>query len=158
MGNDDNKETKPQPHQEGGGHRGRRGRRSGGHFTNPRGDAGSYRSSVKGIESDIFDLGASRDNAAQFTRSVKNIANYVHHHHPESSDIAAAIKTLTKATILVPSPQVAKEIKHATKVDIGGEFLKTWRLRSRAGSTTLTSTSGAMPTAPLRSAPAPTTS
>ena len=127
MGDNDNKETKPQPQQEGGGHRGRRGQRSGGHSTNPCGDARSYRSSAEGIKSDIFDLGASRDNAAQFTRSVKNIANYVHHHYPELSDIAATIKTLTKATILVPSPPVAKKIKHVTKVDIGRGIFKRCR-------------------------------
>jgi hypothetical protein len=125
MGDDNGKEAKPQPHQEGGGQRGRRGRRhnNGGQLANPRGDARSYKSSVEGIESDIFDLGASKDNAAQFTRSIKNIANYIHHKYSDSSDIAAAIKTLTKATIPIPSPPVAQKVKQTMKVDIGeGNF------------------------------------
>ena len=123
MGDNDNKEMKPQPHQEGGGC-GRHGQRNGGKYTNTRGDARSYKSNVEGIKMDIFDLGASKDNAAQFTCSVKHIANYIHHHYSESSDIAAAIKTLTKATILIPSPPVAKKIKQIMKVDVGGGVFK----------------------------------
>jgi hypothetical protein len=73
------------------------------------------------IKSDIFNLGASKDITAQFTRSVKNIANYVHHHYFESSDIAAAIKTLTKATILISLlPQLLRKSSRPLRLISGG--------------------------------------
>jgi hypothetical protein len=61
--------------------------------------SGKFKGKTKKIEFDTFDNTGPHD-AAQFNKSLKNIANYLHLNH--GNNVSKAVQNLTPVTIRVP--------------------------------------------------------
>ena len=98
------------PPGEGGGRRAGGGNPGGGggrrqnrrHYNTPT-SSGKFVSRNKGIEHDIFDNTGSND-AAQFNKSLVQIADYLLEKLGHGRDVSEAIRNMTEANIDIPSP------------------------------------------------------
>ena len=112
-------ENKPQIHAPGDNnkanarHGGRNDRRNCQHWSQGNQPSRNFKSKTKEIEFDTFDNTGQR-NAAQFNKSLKNIANYLHLNH--GNDVSKAVRNLTPVNIAIPpKPKGAVDPSDATK-------------------------------------------
>jgi hypothetical protein len=102
-------------------------RQGGGRNRHPRhrwnqGTSRKFKGKTKEIEYDTFDKTGPHD-AAQFNKSLKNIADYLQLSH--GNDVSVAVRNLTPVTIIVPPTPISKpdpgdpsKILPVSKVDL----------------------------------------
>jgi hypothetical protein len=61
-----------------------------------------YKSAVVGLENDTFDVGAWSD-PAKFSKSLRNIKNYIQKTYKEPDDIVKTIQQMKKADLAYPA-------------------------------------------------------
>ncbi len=61
----------------------------------------TYKSKVQGLESDTFDVGAS-SNPAKFSKSLKNIENYIQKTYKDPDDMVKTIQKMKKVSLSFP--------------------------------------------------------
>jgi hypothetical protein len=61
----------------------------------------TYKNEVQGLENDTFDVGASID-PAKFSKSLKNIENYIQKIYKDPDDMVKAIQKMKKASLSCP--------------------------------------------------------
>jgi hypothetical protein len=112
-------ENKPQIHVPGDNnkadarHGGRNNRRNCQHWSQGNQPGRNFKSKTKEIEFDTFDNTGQRD-AAQFNKSLKNIADYLQLNH--GNDVSEAVRNLTPVNIAIPpKPKGAVDPSDATK-------------------------------------------
>lgn len=62
----------------------------------------TYKSKVQGLENDTFDVGASSD-PAKFSKSLKNIENYIQKTYKDPDDMVKTIQQLKKVSLSFPA-------------------------------------------------------
>ena len=62
---------------------------------------GMYKSKVQGLESNTFDVGAS-SNPAKFSKSLKNIENYIQKTYKDQDDMAKTIQQMKRVNLGYP--------------------------------------------------------
>jgi hypothetical protein len=73
------------------------------HYNTPPSSGTKFVSRNKGIEHDIFDNTGSND-AAQFNKSIVQIADYLLEKLNHGRDVSEAIRNMTDANIIIPQP------------------------------------------------------
>jgi hypothetical protein len=61
----------------------------------------TYKSKVQGLENDTFDVGASSD-PAKFSKSLKNIENYIQKTYKDPDDMVKTIQKMKKVSLSYP--------------------------------------------------------
>ncbi len=61
----------------------------------------TYKSKVQGLKNDTFDVGAS-SVPAKFSKSLKNIENYIQKTHKDPDDMVKTIQKLKKVILSYP--------------------------------------------------------
>jgi hypothetical protein len=61
----------------------------------------TYESKVQGLENDTFDVGASSD-PAKFSKSLKNIENYIQKTYKDPDDMVKTIQKMKKVSLSYP--------------------------------------------------------
>ena len=61
----------------------------------------TYKSKVQGLENDTFDVGAS-SNPAKFSKSLKNIENYIQKTYKDPDDMVKTIQKMKKISLSYP--------------------------------------------------------
>ena len=84
---------------------GRHDRRNRQRWSQGQQQGGKFKGKTKEIEHDTFDNTGQHD-AAQFNKSLKNVANYLQLNH--GNDVSKAVRNLTLVTITIPPKPVSQ--------------------------------------------------